>query len=109
MEISSATIEIKNRVARELSWAVVGCLSAAVGFKNRVRHGDAEAGLIAGAADGVNGIMLKKDEGLLAASRKEIFQKAALKIQCGGVVHPAGSKDFHSRCTCPPCKAEGGD
>ena len=73
MKISSSTIEIKNRIARQLSRAMVGCLSAAVSFKNRVRHCSTKAGLITGAADCINGIMLEKEKGFLAASRKEIF------------------------------------
>ena len=88
---------------------MVGCLSAAVGFKNRVRHCSTKAGLITGAPDCVNGIMLEKEKRFFAATGKEIFQQAVLKIECGGVVHPAGGKDFHSRCTCPPCNVVGGD
>ena len=60
VEILAAGIEIENRIADQLAGAVIGRLAAAVDFVDGVRQrgGIAEGGLVAQAADGVNGLVL---------------------------------------------------
>ena len=60
VQITSARVEIEDRIADQLARAVIGRLAAAVGFEHGVgeRGGVAQRGLVAQAADGVNGFVL---------------------------------------------------
>lgn len=56
--------EVEDGVADKLPGAVVGALATAIDFDNGMRklRGDTEAGLVAGAANGVDGLVFEKEE-----------------------------------------------
>ena len=66
VEVFPVIFEIKNGVADELAWAVIGRLPPAIDFYDRMRKGGgiAEGGLIANAPDGVNGGVFEKEKGV---------------------------------------------
>ena len=56
--------EVEDGVANKLAGSVVGALATAIDFDNGMREllGDPEAGLVAGATNGVNGLVLEEEE-----------------------------------------------
>ena len=66
MEVLAARAEVEDGVADELAGAVVGGLAAAPGDDERVREGGgvAQAGVVGGAADGIDGVVLEEEEGV---------------------------------------------
>ena len=65
VEVLAVVAEVEDGVADELAGAVIGALAAAIDFDDGMREsgGLAEAGLVAGAADGVNGMVFEEEEG----------------------------------------------
>jgi hypothetical protein len=96
MEVPSALIEIQNRIASQLPWAMVGRLTTSVGFKNWKRHGGPKARLIPCATDCVNRLMLEKDERFLSGSSNDISNQAVLQIESCCVIEATGFEDVHN-------------
>lgn len=66
VKIAPESGEIENEITNELSWAVVSGLSASIDLDDRVRKVGfaSEAGLVPGAADGVNRFVFEEEDGV---------------------------------------------
>ncbi len=67
MQVTPPAIEVRDGVADQLAGAVVGGLTAAVDFKDGVGQDGAgvQAGVVAGAADGVNAGVFQQKQFIL--------------------------------------------
>jgi len=81
VEILAVVAQVEDGIADELAWAVIGGLAAAIDVDDGVDEvgSAAEAGLIRGAAHGVNGVVLEKEELIGDAADAALGDEAILK------------------------------
>ena len=84
MQVLAVVVEVKDQVTDELSGAVVGGLAAATDFDEWVWEFGwvAQAGLIASAADGVNGIVFQEEDGVFDFARAAFRDELELQLEC---------------------------
>jgi hypothetical protein len=83
VQVASTIVEIEDGIAGELAGAVVGGLAAAIGLEDGVRKSLAEARAVACAADGVDGLVLEKDESFVALAGLHLLHEPLLERERG--------------------------
>ena len=97
VQVASALVEIEDRISCELPGAVVSSLPAAIGFEDGVGEVFAQAGAVASAADGVDGLVLEKDERFLTLTALQAGDKLLLKRESGLKGESTRKKNVHRR------------
>jgi len=97
VEVASTLGEIKDGITYELARAVVGSLPAAIGLEDRVPEGFAQAGAVACAADGVDGLVLEEDECVVALIALHLPDNVFLKGESGFEGESTRKENIHRR------------
>lgn len=87
VEVPAVRVQVEDRIADELAGAVIGGLAAAVGLEYGEGEcgGVAQGGLVAQAADGVNGLVLQQEDGVAAGAGEDGIHVLLLQAEAFGV------------------------
>jgi len=90
VQVPAALAQIENRVTHQLTGSVVGCLTAPIGFEERMGElgNDAQARLIRKPSDRINRLVLEQDDAFFAiveATTERFF----LNLKSNLIIDPA--------------------